>query len=141
MFICMVCLGRDYEWPKFEDWFRRSAGPCEICGKVDVTADVQTATLVIKGVRTSWECANKADEDCRCGPITPEHEVIEIQYDVLGGVRAIVRENPNQKRADPIYVRSFTCAGKVVKAHLRSKAKQVDLEDRLPKMATWGTRV
>jgi len=137
MFICKVCLTRDYEWPKFEDWFQRSAGPCEICHKNEVCADVRSSVLALKDVRTSWECANKADEDCRCGPITPEHEVVEIEYDVLGAVRAFVTM-PNPKRANPIYVRSFTCAGKVIKNHLRSKAKIVDLG--LPKMATWGTR-
>jgi len=143
MFICKKCLTEKYEWPKFEDWFSRSAGACEICGKTDVCADVQSRVLTLKDARVLWECAASATPGiggtCTCGPITVDHEVVEIQYDVCGGVRAVITM-PNTKLAHPVYVRSFRCAGEVVKAHLRSKAKQVDA-NRLPKKATWGERL
>ncbi len=136
MFVCKTCLARDYEWPKWETCFQRSVGPCEICGKNDVCVDQQSRVFRLKDVRVSWECAAAQPGiggECKCGTITVDHEVIEIQRDVMGGIRCHVTM-PDTKAAHPEYVRSFRCAGEVVKAHLRSKAKQVEI----PKAASWG---
>lgn len=126
MFVCKTCLERDYTWPKFDQTFSRSMGPCEICGNADVCVDQPARMFDLKTPVTSWECVAKqpgVGGECHCGPITPEHEVIEILRDAAGGVRCIVTK-PNPKAAHAEYVRSFRCAGEVVKAHLRSKAKQ-----------------
>jgi hypothetical protein len=102
--------------------------------------DVQSRQLTLKDAKLEWECANKASEDCHCGPITPEHEVIEIHYDIADGIRCHVTM-PDMKRGYANYARSFRCAAQLVKAHLRSKAKKVDPSTMPPKMATRGNRL
>lgn len=144
MFVCKTCLERDYCYPKWDDVYSRSYGLCEICTTkpISMCIDLPARSFSLKNLVSEWECAAKnyphIGGECTCNTITPQTEVIEIQMDVAGGVRCTVTI-PDQKAAQPLYAKSFKCAGEVVKAFLRTKAKRVVLDT--PKMATWGNQV
>jgi len=142
MFVCKTCLARDYTYPRWEEVYARSFGNCEICSTKVICIDLPARNFSLKNAVSEWECAAKnyphIGGECKCNIITPENEVIEIQIDVAGGIRCFVTI-PDQKAAQPLYAKSFRCAGEVVKAFLRTQAKKVTLDT--PKMATWGNRV
>lgn len=131
MQVCKTCLERYYSWPKFDETFSRSLGPCEVCFEPVLCIDAEKRRFAYKleNARVMWECAALqpgVGGDCRCGTITVDHEVVEVERDTMGGIRCVVTM-PNTVAVNPEYCRSFRCAGEVVKAHLRSRARKVAL--------------
>jgi hypothetical protein len=118
MFVCKSCLAEHYDWPKWDDTFSRSYGPCEICSKVFVCVDTPHDNLVLKNGKTEWACASQAP--CSCPPIQVGDEVVEVRFDVLNGVRFHVTV-PDPKAHNPLYTRSFHCATEILKHFLQSK--------------------